>query len=107
MKYGTALHVSLGNDEFKLSYKILRMLKAQKDFNPEQDFNKIDEDGNSLLHILFRNFNQDVENASKISLNLIKRGCNLKYKNKIKHTPLHQAYYYLQNDAIKFALYHN
>ena len=32
MKYGTALHVALSHDDFKVGYKILRMLKGVKDF---------------------------------------------------------------------------
>jgi len=33
------------------------MLKNGKDFNPIQDLNKLDEDGNNPMHIIMRAFN--------------------------------------------------
>lgn len=103
MKYGTPLHVAIANHEFKVAQKLLRMLKNVKDFN----LNKFDEEGNTSLHILMRNFNSDPELARKIAINLIKKGATLQFQNKNQLTPLHQALYYGQNEAIKFALNHN
>jgi len=107
MKYGTPLHVALSNQEFKISYKLLKMLKNIKDFNPVQDLNKMDDDGNNPLHNIMRHFNVDKDMAKKIALFMIKRGVNLDFKNKHKHTPLLYAIYYAQNEAVKFALTHN
>ena len=77
MKYGTSLHVALSNHEFKTSYKLLKMLRNVRDFNPIQDLNKIDDEGNNPLHITMRIFNKEQVLCSKIALFLIKRGVNL------------------------------
>lgn len=79
------------------------MLKNVKEFN----LNKLDEEGNTCLHLLMRNFNSDPELSSKIAINLIKKGATLSYQNRNQLTPLHQALYYGQNEAIKFAMNHN
>ena len=79
------------------------MIKNVKDFN----LNKLDEEGNTSLHLLMRNFNTDPELARKLAINLIKKGATLQFQNKNQLTPLHQALYYGQNEAIKFALNHN
>lgn len=94
MKYGTSLHVALNNHEFKTSYRLLKMLKEVRDFKPQQDLNKLDDEGNNPLHITLRNFNKEKNLSSKISLFLIKRGVNLQFKNKKKLTPLLLALYY-------------
>lgn len=75
MKYGTPLHVAIANHEFKTALKLLRMLKNIKDFN----LNKLDEEGNTSLHLLMRNFNVDFDLASKIAINLIKKGATLSF----------------------------
>lgn len=103
MKYGTPLHVSIANHEFKVAQRLLRMIKNVKDFN----LNKLDEEGNTSLHLLMRNFNTDPELARKLAINLIKKGATLQFQNKNQLTPLHQALYYGQNEAVKFALNHN
>ena len=59
MKYGSAIHVSLQNEEFKTSIRLLRMMKQGKDIDYEQDLNKIDEDGNTPMHILMKVFAVD------------------------------------------------
>lgn len=81
MKYGSALHVAIANHEFKFALKIQRMFKSLKDFNPAQDINRLDEDGNSPMHILFRNFNTDPELCGKLAISLIKKGANLQILN--------------------------
>jgi len=60
MKYGTPLHVALSNEDFKNSLRIIRQLKKAKNFTPEQDLNKFDEEGNTPLHIVMKNFNADI-----------------------------------------------
>ena len=107
MKYGTPLHVAVANQEFKTAINIMKLQKQQKDFNFAQEINKLDEEGNTTMHFIMKNFNSDPESSSKIARSLIKKGINLKYKNKIQMTPLHVALYYAQNEGIKFALKHN
>lgn len=107
MKYGTPLHVAVANHEFKIAVKIIRMLKNIKDFNNFQEINRPDEEGNTAMHLVMRNFNVDPENLSKIASSLIKKGSNLKALNCNQLTPMHVALYYAQNEAIKFALCHN
>ena len=89
MKYGSAIHVAIANHEFKFALRILRMFKNVKDFNPAQDLNRLDEDGNSPLHILFRNFNADPELNRKIAISLIKKGARVNILNQSLLTPLH------------------
>lgn len=91
MKYGTPLHVALSNEDFKSSLKILRMLKKAKNFAAEQDLNKFDEEGNTPLHIVMRNFNADIHKSRKIATKLIKMGASLVFKNKLQNNPLNQA----------------
>ena len=79
MKYGTPLHVVLSNQEFGLSVKVVRMMKNQKEISEiVSQINKIDEEGNTPLHILMRNFSADPDNSAKIGRTLIRRGANLK-----------------------------
>ena len=61
MKYGSAIHVSLANEEFKISIRLLRMMKGSKDIDYQQDLNKIDEEGNTPMHILMKVFAVDPE----------------------------------------------
>jgi ankyrin repeat protein len=94
MKYGTAIHVALANEEFKTAVRLLRMMKNAKDIDYRHDLNKIDEEGNTPLHIVMKVFNVDPIMARKISVSLIKKGVELKIKNKNSHTPLQVALYY-------------
>jgi ankyrin repeat protein len=82
MKYGSPLHVSLSNEEFKISIRLLRLMKSMSDIDYSQDLNKIDEDGNTPMHILMKVFNVDPPMAKKIGVSLIKKGASLKYRNK-------------------------
>lgn len=71
MKYGTALHVSLCNHDFRLSYKIAKSLVKIKDFDPVKDFNRADYDGNTPLHLVMRFFNNDQQYAKKMCVFLV------------------------------------
>jgi ankyrin repeat protein len=59
MKYGTALHVALSHEDFKVAKRVFKMLMEVPDFQGSQDLNKVDEDGNTPLHVLMRNFVND------------------------------------------------
>lgn len=83
------------------------MLKLVKDIDYIQDLNKIDEEGNTPMHVLMKVFAVDQVQARKIAVSLIKKGANLKYRNKNLHSPLHTALYYGQNEAVRFAINHN
>jgi len=107
MKYGTSLHVCIANHDFKVALKLLKKMKGVKDINHKSEINKIDEDKNTALHTLMRNFNVDPDTASKVAVTLIKRGTDLKATNIHRLTPMHVALYYGQNEAIQFALSHN
>jgi ankyrin repeat protein len=52
-------------------------------------------------------FGSELALATKLAFNLSQYGANLNFKNIIQHTPIHQALYYSQIEAIKFALEHN
>jgi ankyrin repeat protein len=82
MKYGSPLHVSLSNEEFKISIRLLRQMKSMSDVDYSQDLNKIDEDGNTPMHILMKVFNVDPILSKKIGVSLIKKGASFTYKNK-------------------------
>jgi hypothetical protein len=68
MKYGTPLHVSISNQEFKIASKIIKLMKNVKDFNPPTDFNKVDEEGNNALHSVMKQFNHDKKLGKKIAM---------------------------------------
>ena len=107
MKYGTAIHVSLHNNDFRLSYKIVKNLIKVKDFDPVKDFNRTDSDGNTPLHLVMRFFNNDQQYAKKMCIFLMHNGANLKIQNKNKLTPLQMSLYYVQNYGSSFALKYN
>jgi hypothetical protein len=46
------------------------------------------------MHILMKVFSVDPVMARKIAVSMMKKGANLRYKNKNSHTPLHMALYY-------------
>ena len=62
-KYGTALHVALDNKDNELAKKIIRKLKTLPDYNAHQDLTKLDEDGNEPLHIVMKNFNDNIKSS--------------------------------------------
>ena len=91
MKYGSPLHVALSNKDFKNAYKILKMLKATKS---TAFLTRLDEEDNTVLHIVMRNFNSDIANSRKLTSSLLQLGGSLKDKNKLMLTPLSQALLY-------------
>lgn len=74
-KYGTPLHMALIQFEHKNALRILKRMKG--------DVNRIDSDGNTPLHLVMKNFNQDPEKFRKIASILIKLGADLGFQNKI------------------------
>jgi len=107
MKYGTALHVALSSQDFRIAYKIVKQLKQVKDFDAVKDLNRVDNEGNTPLHLVMRYFNSDQQNAKKLSLFLLQNGADLQIKNKNQLSPLQQALYYVQNYGTSFALKYN
>lgn len=67
MKFGTPLHVSLHNEDFKSALKILKVLKKKDNFQPDQDLNKFDEDGNTPLHLVMKNFSSDIQKSVQLA----------------------------------------
>ena len=95
MKYGTPIHVALTIGEYKTTLKLLKILRNQHESNfSPSDINKTDEDGNTVLHILMRNFNVDPEISSKIARYYLRKGANLTALNSVFLTPLHVGLYY-------------
>ena len=107
MKYGTPLHAALVSEEYKIAYKILRLQKRIPDFDFKAEFAKVDEDGNTCLHIIMKYFGSNVEMSSKLARSLMKRNIDITARNKHQMTPLHMAFYNGQNEAVKFAIHHN
>ena len=70
------------------------MLKNVKDFNPDADLNRLDEDGNSPLHVLMRNFSAEPDLCKKLAIALIKKGASTSTLNQNLLSPLHNALYY-------------
>ena len=103
-KYGTPLHVALGNKDFKNAVKILKMLKATKS---NGFLTRLDEDENTVLHVVMKNFNTDIASCRKIATSLLSLGASLKEKNKMQMPPLSQALFNNQNEAVRFALSYN
>ena len=60
MKYGTPLHVVLANHDFGIAMKVVRLMRNYKEVSETiAQINKTDEDGNTSLHVLMRNFSAD------------------------------------------------
>ena len=72
------MHVLIGNHDYKFALRLIRIIKQSKDFNYKLELNKVDEEGNTALHVLMRNFNKDPENSCKIGKFLIKRGIDIR-----------------------------
>ena len=68
---------------------------------------RLDEDENTVFHVVMRNFNSDIENSRKIASSLLSMGSSLTEKNKLLLTPLSQALFHNQTEAIRFALSFN
>ena len=81
MKFGTALHVAINNEDFPKAMRVLKKLISSNDFNGHLDLNKTDEDGNSPLHLAMKKFNSNVSVAIKLTKMLIKNGASLNLKN--------------------------
>lgn len=62
-KYGTALHVALDNKDNELAKKIIRKLKLLPGYHAQMDLTKLDEDGNEPLHIVMKNFNDNIKTS--------------------------------------------
>ena len=72
MKFGTPLHVALDNKDFKNASKILKTLKKSNGF-----LSRLDDDENTVLHVVMRNFNLDIANSRKIASSLLMLGASL------------------------------
>ena len=77
------------------------------DYHGVSDLNRADQDGNTALHMVMRNFNQEETTAKKVARHLLKNGADPSRKNKIGNTALHQSVQYGQLSAVRFALKHN
>ena len=104
MKYGTPLHVALQNEDFKNALKIIKILKANKKQLSQHDINRHDEDGNTPLHLVMRNFQMDISKSIKIARELIKLGARLDLTNKLLFSPLNYACFFGQTEAVRFAI---
>lgn len=67
INFGTALHVALNNEDLTNAMRILRMIVNGNDFNSQLDLNKIDEDGNTPIHLVMKKFNINVSIAIKLA----------------------------------------
>jgi ankyrin repeat protein len=108
-KYGLPLHVALHQSEFNLALKLLKrqdQLKTPEE-SVELDVNVPNEQGNTAMHLLFINFSQDPELAAQVAKILIKKGANLRAKNKNELGLLHAAVNNGTIKALEFARDHN
>lgn len=69
-----------------------------------QDLNKHDEEGNTPLHLVLKNFHQDISKSIKIAIELIKLGARLDIQNKLMFSPLNYACFFGQTEAVRFAI---
>jgi len=93
MKHGTPLHVSLYNKDFKNSLKIIQIMK-EPSLKENQYLNRVDEEDNTILHIVMRHFNSDIDKSRRIALGLLHQGANLSKRSKVNCTPLLLAFAY-------------
>ena len=63
MKFGLALHISIQNRDYYNSFKIINKMKQNNKINLKQDLMKVDDEGDTLMHVVMRNFNFDYENS--------------------------------------------
>ena len=82
VKYGTPMHLALQNRDVGTIKKLLKF---------PQDFDKFDEEGNTLMHIVMKHFNEDTSLFKGMAHMLISQGVQICQRNKIFNTPLHQA----------------
>jgi hypothetical protein len=66
-RFGSPLHVALNNLDYKNAIIILNSIIKNKKTYIEA-FNYQDEEGNTPLHIIMKNFNIESEKSQKISL---------------------------------------
>ena len=59
-----------------------------------QFLNRVDEEENSILHIVMRNFNSDIDKSRRIAQILLQKGVSIDKKNKLNCTPLIIAFAY-------------
>jgi hypothetical protein len=91
MKFGTPLHVAIANKDFKNGCKILKMFKSS---NSTSFLTRVDEDDNTVMHMVMKNFNTDIAASRKIASTLLAMGASLKDRNRIQMTPLAHAMFY-------------
>lgn len=67
LRFGSPLHVALNNLDYKSAIIILNnIIKNQNNYS--EAFNYQDEEGNTPLHIIMKNFNIESEKSQKISM---------------------------------------
>lgn len=88
LKYGTALHVALNNQDFRTAFKIMKQICVDNEMNKQKEFNKLDQEENTALHYIMRYFNEDVDLASKLAFFLLQNGADITIKNKNGYTCL-------------------
>ena len=67
--------MALLQQEYKNAIKIIKKCPSE--------LNRIDGDGNTPLHLVMKNFNQEPEKYRKIANLLLKLGASLTFQNKI------------------------
>lgn len=101
--------MALHQSEFALALKLLKRQDQLK--TPEEavelDVNVPNEQGNTAMHLVFINFNQDPELAAQVARILIKKGANLRCRNKNELGLLHVAAQSNSIKALEFAQDHN
>ena len=73
-KYGMPIHVALAQCEFKLA---LKLIKRQSQLRENSDINALNEEGNTAMHLVFHNFQQEPELATVVAKLLIRKGADL------------------------------
>ena len=58
-KFGSALHIAVLNEELKFALRLIKILKKNAESSPRTCINAIDEEGNTVLHLVMKNFNVD------------------------------------------------
>ena len=101
--------MTLAQCEFKLALKLIKRQARQHggEESLEVDINVPNEMGNTAMHLVFHNFQNDEELATTVAKQLIKKGANLNAKNKADLGLLHQAVQQGNLSAVKFAIEHN
>ena len=101
--------MTLAQCEFKLALRLIKIQSKQHggEESLEVDINVPNEMGNTAMHIVLHNFQNDEELAQNVAKLLIKKGANLNARNKADLGLLHQAVQQGNIQAVKFAIDHN